>query len=131
MIFCITTRVQRKWPQKLNSCTLFHILHNLTNSIFFPDFSTFLHFCKFASSFVLKLTGKTWRWNNFGNNFQNENYTRSKIPLVLPKKLRIMMSLLTVVLFTTACSEAVVKIMKSRPKHYFHYSLTTSLVVSL
>ena len=25
----------------------------------------------------------------------------------------------------------VVKIMKSRPKHYFHYSLTTSLVVSL
>ena len=41
------------------------------------------------------------------------------------------MHLSTVVLFTTACSEAVVKIMKNQPKHYFHYSLTTSLVVSL
>ena len=33
---------------------------------------------------------------------------------------------LDVVLFTTTCSEAVVKIKKTRPKHYFHYHLTTA-----
>ena len=50
---CITTRAQRKWPQKLNSCTLFHILHNLTTftTIFFSNFFRFFNIFTISSLF--------------------------------------------------------------------------------